>query len=207
MRPRILYELSRHLAILLEEGMRGGTGEGGSQGRIPVFLCHPLDPIQAEDPRREDLAAHTAGILYPVRVIPEPRYRQVGPSLEPARQGQFRDRFRRPSLWLRARFVFLVAGGTLEMQLEAIAASLRTLHDAASIELPEWDESGEPAEGGVLPLRIVEDSEGWRELGLTDHRLSITFEVAFSIRSARVEEVDRVLEREVTLEDGSEGAK
>ena len=209
MRPRIFYELSRHLAILLEKGLRGGP----ESARIPVFLCHPLDPLEAQGPQgshgpggaREELGAHTAGILYPVRFSPEARYRQAGMTLEPPGAGQPRDRLRFPGLWVRVRYVFLVAGGSMEDQLEALAAALRTLHDGSVVEVPAVAGEGESgaAEGGTYPLRIVEDPEGWRELGLAEHRWTVSFEVTVPIASSRAEEVDRILEREVRLEEGT----
>jgi len=201
MRPRILYELSRRLAILLEEGMRGDPGSP----RVPVFLCHPLDPVDAG----EETGAHTAGILYPVGISPEARYRQQGYTLETALERGAREGLRRKSLWVRVRYLFLVAGGSMEVQLEALAAALRTLHDHPTVDLQpilaDTDSQAPPEAGehGSFPLTIIDAPEGWRELGLQDHRVTIGFEVAAPIASGVLEPVERVLERAVRLDEGS----
>jgi hypothetical protein len=44
MRPGDFYELSRYLALRLEEAIQGGSGES----LIPVFLAHPVDIPKAE---------------------------------------------------------------------------------------------------------------------------------------------------------------
>ncbi len=193
-RPRVLYELSRRLTILLEEGLRGG----GVIPRIPVFLCHPHDPLEG----REGLENSVAAILYPVRIAPEPRFRGSGMEWEPASQGQSGDLLRLQSLWVTVRYLFLVAGGTLELELEALGAALRTISDHPALSLELEGEPGEPAETVVCPLSIVEPSEGWRDLGLEDHRLLFAFEAAAPIRSLVTEPVGRVLEREVSVGGG-----
>jgi hypothetical protein len=213
MRPRILYELSRRLAILLEEGMRGPPGSP----RVPVFLCHPLDPVEA----REDPEDHTAGILYPARIVPELRFRQPGWTLESGLVRGSREAMRRTCLWVRVRYLFLVAGGPIEMQLEALASALQTLHDNSVVQLPPAagpaetsDETPHAAlrgpmevgadtsaeELGSFPLTIVDAAEGWRELGLQDHRITIGCEVVVPIGSDVLEPVERILERAVRLE-------
>jgi len=211
MRPRILYELSQRLATLLEDGVRGPN-------RVPVFLCHPLDPSDV----REDLESRTIGVLYPVRISPDLRYRQVGRAVDSGRAGRPRDRLRHPDLWVCVRYVFLVAGGPMEVQLEVVGAALRTLHDSATVILgeealregvgedaPQAGPAGErsshslPEEGGEsgsFPVRIVDDPEGWRTLGLTEHRFTVSFEVSVPIRSTKVEEVNRVLDREILFD-------
>lgn len=241
MRPRILYELSRHLAILLENGLK----EGGNGRRVPVFLCHPLDPME----HRESLDASTLGILYPTRISPDPKLRHAGLSLEtsmPFEGGRARrvdmpgdpgDRLRMPGLWVKVRYAFLVAGGSIEDQLEAIGAALRTLHDNPYIKIDDAPRApssggapeGSPAESGVggeasagdppgspgaastrgaeasataFPLRLLDEGEGWRELGLGEHHLTISFEVTACILSERTEAVERVLDRDVHLEEG-----
>lgn len=207
MRPRILYELSRRLAILLEESLRGGA-----VGRIPVFLCHPLDPLES----RDDLESNAAGILYPVRVTPDTRLRRSGVEWEPGTLRQPQEACRWQSLWVRVRYVFLVAGGSLELELEALAAALRALHDHSAITLDadivdgdtEARATGNVPEGQprseelAFPLAIIDAPESWRELGLPDHRRVVTFEVTVPIRSARVETVARVLERELKVGGG-----
>lgn len=203
MGPRILYELSRRLAALLEEGLEGTR-------RVPVVLCHPLDPLEAG----KDLESNPVAVLYPVRAGPEERLRQGGLTLEPAARGRQADVLRRPDLWVRVRFAFLVAGGTSEDQLTALGSALRAIHEHPTVTLerprppggrreePGASEDSEPGEALAVPLRIVECPEGWRELGLPEHRLAVFFEATVPIRSRRGEEVDRVLERELELEGG-----
>ena len=192
MRPRVLYELSRRLAILLEDGLEGG----GALPHVPVFLCHPHDPIEG----REGLESSAAAILYPVRVVPEPRFRRAGMEWEPAVTGEPEGRLRAQCLWVNVRYLFLVAGGTLELELEVLAAALRTLNDHPSLAIQLEGDAGDSAETVLFPLRIVEATEGWRELGLADHRLMLAFEAGAPIRSLQTEAVGRVLEREVVVE-------
>jgi hypothetical protein len=235
MRPGILYDLSQRLAVLLEDGLRGTRGEP----KIPVLICHPLDPIE----NKENLQGGTVGVLYPVRVSPESRLRaaslalETGFTLERGQAGEdLKERIRLPGLWLRVRYLFLLAGGTVENQLGAIAAALRTLHDHPLITLgPAGAEGGgqrtedsarssqgaasagerrgppdetsreggpEEAAQGSFPLRILEDCEGWRELGLSEHRLTISFEVTIPLASERSEPVERIFERELEIEEG-----
>jgi len=237
MRPGILYDLSQRLAVLLEDGLRGHRAEP----RIPVLICHPLDPIE----NKENLQGGTVGVLYPLRVSPESRLRAASLALEgfalergPAGE-DLKERVRLPGLWLRVRYVFLLAGGTVQNQLGAIAAALRTLHDHPLITLgPAGAEGGgerteDPArssqgagaagegdrrgpadetsrEGGPqevaqgsFPLRILEDCEGWRDLGLSEHRLTVSFEVTIPLASERTEPVERIFERELEIEEGS----
>ena len=58
----------------------------------------------------------------------------------------------------------------------------------------------EAGESGSFPVRIVDDPEGWRTLGLTEHRFTVSFEVSVPIRSTKVEEVNRVLDREILFD-------
>ena len=257
MRPRILYELSEQLAILLEDGLRDARGAE----RVPVLLCHPLDPL--ED--RDRLSARTVGVLYPSRITPETRLRRAGhvpveeaPRARGSAHADIEERLLAPALWIRVRYVFLVTGGGIEEQLGAVAAALRTLHDHPYVTLsgsrsrsgdtervstwledesPETqggarrdprkrdprqrdpterdhgaekeraESSGEAGEGAAeeqdsLPLQIVEDPSAWRELGLSEHRLTISFEVTVPIASTRSEVVSRVLERDLSLDAG-----
>jgi hypothetical protein len=224
---------------LLENGLK----EGGDGRRVPVYLCHPLDPME----HRESLEASTVGILYPTRISPEPRLRHAGLSLEtsmPFERGSARradmpadskDRLRLPGLWVKVRYVFLVAGGSVEDQLEVIGAALRTLHDhpyvkideaprarmpeRAPVESPAGGEPpaqappvsppGEASMGGAdpdtsaFPLALLDEGEGWRELGLGEHHLTVAFEVTLCIPSERSEVVERVLERDLRFEEGA----
>jgi hypothetical protein len=142
-----------------------------------------------------------------------------------------KERLRFPALWVRVRYVLLAAGGGIEDQLGAIAAALRTLHDTPTVSLGVAGESESPQPGedssnrgtlearkrllseeearqqeleeGSYPLRLVEDAEGWRELGLPEHALTIAFEVTLPIPSARTETLPRVIERELQVEEDS----
>ena len=49
MRPGDFYELSRYLALRLEQAIQGGSGES----LIPVFLAHPVDIPKAESRSEE----------------------------------------------------------------------------------------------------------------------------------------------------------
>lgn len=194
MRSRILYELSRKLAILLEEGLRGGSG----RGRIPVFLCHPLDPIEA----RPDLDSNAAGVLYPLHLGPEPRLRHGGLEWASPRGPGATERLQPQCQWLRVRYIFLVAGGSLELELEALAAACQTLGDVGEINLELEIEDGLREAVGPLPLRLVDAPNAWRDLGLEDHRLAVTFEVVVPLPTGRGEEVPRLLERALEIEGG-----
>jgi hypothetical protein len=180
MGPLILHELSQRLAVLLEEGIR-------STKTAPVFLCHPLDPLEA----REELASHTVGVLYPYRFSPERRFRQPGMALEAA-ANDAREVLRKAPLWIRARYAFLAAGGGLKDQLDVLGAALRTLHDTPAVALEDGT--------GAYPLEVIDEPGGWRELGLTEHRLMAFFEVVVPLASARTERVERVLDRSLRLE-------
>jgi hypothetical protein len=228
----VLYELSHELALILENGLRNLQGEE-SPRPVPVLFCHPLDPL--EHPRSSPgggVEGGTVGVLYPVRIFPEPIYRQIGLSLESeGRQGTGKELLRKPGLWVRVRYAFLVSGGSMEDQLGAMEAALRTLNDHPLVSLKESPSSSgepdlpaehqgglqgagllegslaveDPAEGGVFPLRIVDDPEGWRDLGLSEHRLTLSFEVTVLLPSSRAERVERVLDRDVRLENGAKG--
>jgi len=188
----MLHEVSRRLAALLEEAMSAGGR------KVPVFLCHPLDPLEDD----ASLASGTVGILYPTSITPEPRFRRPGMRVEGA-IGGLGERLRGDPLWVRVRYVFLVAGGPLAGQLGAVEGALRTLHDHPILVAgEEAAASGDDGGEAGFPLRIVEDSGGWRELGLTEHRLLIAFEVTVPVASGRTEPVERVLGREVRLEEG-----
>lgn len=246
MRPRILYDLSRQLAILLERGLRGERGSP----RIPVLVCHPLDALEG----REGPGAGTLAVLYPTRIVQETRWRDRtftvdGPRLGgdrvvgrggvggPAAPADLRERVRHPPLWVRARFAFLVLGGTVEDQLGAMTAALQTVHDHPTLSLggPVGDgpagerravgeaeaeeaedrgagakEAGAKEAGGEaetdadgFPLRLVDDGEGWKDLGLKEHVLTISLEVTIPIASERTEIVERVVDREVRVEEAA----
>lgn len=206
-----IYDLSRSLAALLEKGL----GEPRPARPIPVLLCHPLDLFESP----EMLESGTVAALYPVRIAPETRLRQSALCAESRASvpDALEERLRFPSLWVRVRYAFVVAGGSLEDQLGAIQAALRTLHDNPSVAvsagptgLPEGsapdarehgDRAREDKECESYPLRIVEDPEGWRELGLREHALTTVFEVTIPIASSRTMVLPRVVERDLEVEE------
>ncbi len=213
MGSRILHELSQEVAILLETGLSGDDGR-----QIPVFFCHPLDPFGD----RHDPVEGTFGILYMTRIVPDLNLRQNGIEGGSVLDATIQPRLSRPPLWVRVRYVFLVAGGDAEQQLVALASALQTLHDHQCVRLPAGGDAGggsadlRPDEpdgrfgGGnltagdvVCPLGLVGDGEGWRELGLQEHRLTLAFEVACPIPSAPMEPVDRIQERGLSIEESA----
>jgi len=204
MRPRILHDVSQELGVLLQRAV-----EDEGDRRIPVVLCHPLDPLESG----KDLTTNPVGILYPLRITPDDRMRQPGPRLPPPEPGNRGERLGRHDLWLRVRFVFLVVGGSIEDQLEALGAALRAIHDHPLLVVRPGPQPGGPlpleaaaeTEDGALPIRIVEESNAWRELGLTEHRLCIAFDVSVPIRSTATEAVGRILERDLELRATREG--
>jgi hypothetical protein len=195
----MLHDVSRRLALLLEDGLAEGAPDSE---KVPVLLSHPLDPFEEEDA----LGKRTTAILYPMRIVPERGYRRPGLSYVPPSPGGGAEGFRGETLWVRVRFVFTVAGGSLEGQLGAVESALRTVHDNPLLALE--DEPGEPADPGReeprgYPLRIAEDPETWKDLGLAEHRLLITFEVTVPIESARFEPFERVTGRDLQVELGA----
>jgi hypothetical protein len=191
-RPRRLHDVSRRLALLLEAGMSEGASDEAE--KIPVLLSHPL--VFEED---EALGNRTTAILYPFRFVPERGFRRPGMAYVPPSPGGGAEGFRGETLWVRARFVFTVAGGSLEGQLGAVEAALRTVHDNPLLEMGSA-EGAAAGETGGYPLRIVDDPESWRDLGLAEHRLLIGFEVTLPIESSRFEPFERVTGRDLQVE-------
>lgn len=213
MGSRILYELSQAVSLLLEEGLRRDGGR-----HTPVYFCHPLDPLEDE----HEAAQGTFGILYMTRIAPDPGLRQTGLDVSSLFESDVHPRLRRPSLWIRVRYVFLVAGGDIEQQLVALASVLQTLHDHQSVRILRSGEAGggpedEPDPDAerdadphgesatdrdiVCPLRWLEHGEGWREVGLPEHRLTLAFEVTCPLLSAWSETVERIQERGLSIEE------
>lgn len=192
-RSRMLHDVSRRLALLLEAGMSGDASDEAE--KIPVLLSHPL--AFEED---EALGNRTTAILYPIRFVPERGLRRPGMAYVPPSPGGGAEGFRGETLWVRARFVFTVAGGSLEGQLGAVEAALRTVHDHPLLEMGGAAEGAATGENAGYPLRIVDDPESWRDLGLAEHRLLIGFEVTVPIESSRFEPFERVTGRDLQVE-------
>ena len=214
MGPRILYELSQNLSVLLEGGLRGKEDR-----RIAVFFCHPLDPL--ED--KSSYPSETFGVLYMTHISPEPHYRQSGHVLEGDAPGGLRAELRRPPLWVKVRYVFLTASGDLEERMIVLASALQILHDNPAVHIAAKSDAqakrnAEGAAGGSssaetraedemrgedageFPLRIIDDVDSWQDLGLSEHRLIVSFEVTCPIPSTTVETVDLIQERDLVLE-------
>jgi hypothetical protein len=103
--------------------------------------------------------------------------------------------------------MFLVVGGAPEDELTALAAVLQTLHDQPFVgadELPLLrGAEGEPDLGvDALPIRIVDEPDAWRQVGLEEHRLSISFEVTLPLPSSHEESLEPILERELRVDYG-----
>ena len=216
MRPRVLHNLSRHLAIALEEGIRGGAGENP----IPVYLCHPLDlaavplsssegPVSGSDVGQGRSSGRAAGALYLCRVGPDTRYRQAGTFAEPSLGPALAAHVRRFGLWVRLRFAFMVLGGSHEEELGALSGALQALSAAPFVEVDRLTEDGGDR-GGVsreveaLPLEIVEDASVWRELGMEEHHLAVVFDVLLPLESPRAESVGKVVDRDISIETTGE---
>lgn len=205
MRPRIFHQISRFLAILLERGIRERSGEN----RIPVFVGHPLDlASEAEETDGE----RAVGVLYLCRIGPSGGLKPPSSLLERSAGLGVRARWRRPGAWVTLRYAFLVVGGAPEEELAALAGVLMTL-DArpwvlrSEVESDDVDASLEPetrGEADAWPLRVIDSPEAWREIGLTEHRLLLSFEVSVPLVSGEGESVETILERDVVLErDGA----
>ena len=229
MRPRILHSLSRHLAIALEEGIRGGVGEVP----IPVYLCHPLDLADAPLSPTESFpergasdgrgrvgrsSGRAVGALYLSRVAPDARFRQAGSFAEPPLGPALPAHVRRFGFWVRLRFVFMVVGGSNEEELGALAGALQALSATPFVSVDEIlgvdaesrterstsVESGDEREGvskevDVFPLEIIEDDSIWRELGMEEHRLAVVFHVSVPLAAPQADPVGKVVDRELAL--------
>jgi len=197
MRPGDFYDLSRYLAIRLEEAVRGTA----QQQEIPVYLCHPIDlPPRGAG---EDVEYGARGVLYLQRVSPAARYRQAGARMQPAQEAGLPGRSRGGALWVSLRYVFMIVEATPQEEMGSVEAVLQLLHSIALLPVGEMEEFlGKEVglEMAELPVEIVEDRDAWRELGLPRHHLGISFEVSLPVVSQNYKTVERVLEREVRLE-------
>lgn len=211
MRPRILHDLSRHLAIRLEEGIRGGVEENP----IPVYLCHPLD--LADTPAGGGVGqamgvgqaigvgqagGGAAGALYLSRITPDTRYRQAGTFAEASLGPALPVHVRRYGFWVRVRFVFMVCGGSHEEELGALTGGLQALAALPVLGVAEVteDPGSVSPEVETLPIEIVDDVDVWREIGMSEHRLAVVFDVSVPLASTNLEAAPKVVDRELELE-------
>ena len=197
MRPGDFYDLSRYLAIRLEEAIRGAAREED----IPVFLCHPMDlPARRAG---EDAEYGARGVLYLQGVSPSERYRQAAVRMLPAQETGLPGRSCHSGPWVNLRYIFMVVESTPQEELGSVEAVLQLLYSRALLPVEELEELlGKEVELEIaeLPVEIVEDREAWRELGLPRHHLGISFEVSLPLASQGSRTVERVLERELRLE-------
>ena len=193
MRPGDFYELSRYLALRLEEAIQGGAGES----LIPVFLAHPVDIPKAESGQGPRAA------LYLHRIIPSSTYREAGVRIQSAADPALPGRVSRSALWLELRFVFMIIEATSQEELGAIASAVEFLHSNALLSVEDMEAclaKELSIELGELPLELVEDAGLWQELGFSRHHLGVSFKVTLPAVARPGEEVERVVEREISLE-------
>lgn len=197
MRPGDFYDLSCYLAIRFEESVRGTV----EQQEIPVYLCHP-DVIPRAGTESE-AGSGARGVLYLHRIAPAGMYRQAGVRVQPSMEPALPGRIRRGDLWVNLRYVFMIVAAAAQEEMGAIGAALQFLHSNALLSVAEMEEflgKEVELEIGEVPVTVLEDREVWRELGLPRHHLGISFEVSLPLASQKYETVDRILEREVSLE-------
>ena len=202
MRPRIFHELSRHLAELLEKGIRGGSGENP----IAILLCHPLDAFSdGREPSESGVASEEAatGVLYLYRVSPAPQFRQGGLFLEEDRVPGGVGRMRKAGPWARLRYAFLVVGGTQADELGVLSAALRLFHEKPFVELEQLGDATAFEDPNFtfdfLPVTLLDEPGTWREIGLEEHRLSLSFEVCVPLPSGPAKRVEPIVERDLDL--------
>ncbi len=205
-RPRVICELSAHLAVLLRAGLRAED-----DGEVAVVALESAAEIDREGPA-------PAFFLQLQRIAPDRRAGQralVAETGEDAVEG-IRERLRRPPLWVSCRYAAGVRGRNREEDEEMLAAILRILHDhpvLSAEHLPSLRGMGAPREGGPALARgrswevggfridLVPESENWIEVGLQKPRPLISFEVSVPIPSALTEPLSRVLQREVRVRE------
>jgi uncharacterized protein DUF4255 len=200
-RPRVICELSTYLGILLKAGLRSGA-----EGDPGVFLLEHPQEIEREGPS-------PSFFLHLHRVLPDRRAPRAGSIVEAASDAQpgLRLEYRHPPLWISCRYLLGMKGRGPEEEAEMVAAALRTLmdHPVVSLEhLPSlrgWAPRA-PGAGHAdrFPLEIVEGSreeEGWRAAGLVRARITVSFQVTVPIPSALSEPLERVLDREIRIQE------
>lgn len=191
-RPRVICELNTYLGILLKAGLR--SGEEGDQGPI---LLERVQEIEQEGP------GLSAFFLHLHRVVPEKRAARAEAFLEASGDVEAGQRLevRHPPLWVSCTYLAGVRGRSQEEEAEMIAALLRTLHDHPLLA-PEHLPSIRGLEyADRYPLELMGLEEGWRELGLAWPRLTVAFRVTVPIPSALLDPLERVLDREIHLQE------
>ena len=192
MRPGDFFELSHYLAIRLQESIQGGAAEPV----IPVLLAHPADIP------RSGSGESSRAALYLHRIIPSSIYRDAGIRVQPTADPALPGKLCRGDLWLELHFVFMVIEATPRDELGALAAAIDFLHSNAPLSVADMDACiGKELSiaAGELPLELVDEPGLWQELGLGRHHRGISFKVTLPVAASRGEEVERVLERELSL--------
>ena len=197
MRPSDFFDLSRYLAIRLEECIQGGAEELP----IPVYLAHPVDVPQGRSTAGAEQGSRAA--LYLHRIVPSASWRQAGVRVQPSAEPALPGRLSRGDLWLDLHFIFMIIEATSQEEMGAIAAAVEFLHRNALLPVAEIEKGLEkelPLAIGELPVEVVDEPGVWRELGFDRHHLGVSFKVSLPMVSRQYERVERVLEREVNLE-------
>jgi hypothetical protein len=189
-RPRVICELSAYLAVLIRNGLRGEEGEAETS------LLESAADIEREGPS-------PAFFVHLYAIVPDrriPRASAVYETADEAGGGQ-RLEIRRPPLWVACRYLVGVRGRSREEEEEMLAALLRTLHDHPTVS-PEHLSSIR-GEGAVdrIPLELIEERESWLAAGLLRPRPMIAVQATVPIFSAMSDPLQRVLNREIRLED------
>ncbi len=189
-RPRVICELSAYLGILLRAGLR--SGDEGDPG--PVLLDGPRD-LEGDGPA-------PSFFLRLIRVVPDRRPPAIASPLESTDPSHGpRHEVRRPPLWVSCRYLTAVRGRTSDEEAEMLAAILRTIHDHPVVS-PEHLPSVRPwSYADRFPVELVEEREGWRAAGLGAPRITLAFQATVPIPSALAEPVERVLDREIRIEE------
>ena len=189
-RPRVIVELASYIGILLRSGLRGDEGDAG------LALLENVGDLEGQGPT-------PAVFLCLYRVEPERRVPSpwtIGEGGDASGSGIRLD-LRRPPLWVGCRFLVAVRGRGAAEEAELISAAYRTLHDHSAISSEHLASIRDLAYADRYPVEILDEREAWREAGLSRPRLSVTFRVVVPIPSALADPLDRVLEREITIEE------
>ncbi len=193
-RPRVICELSTYLGILLKAGLRSGA-----EGDPGVFLLEGPQEIEREGPA-------PAFFLHLHRVIPDRRAPRAGAFAETASEAQagLRLEYRHPPLWTACRYLVGVKGRGQEEEGEMVAAALRTLNDHPVVSVEHLPSLRGSPFADRFPLELSEglrDEEGWRAVGLTRARITVSFQVTVPIPSALSDPLERVLDREIRIQE------
>jgi hypothetical protein len=189
-RPKVIGELSTYLGILLRSGMR--SGDEGDQG--PIQLGAAKD-IEGDGPT-------PAFFLHLARVVPDRRPAAPMSMVESGEAAHaIRREIRHPPLWVTCRYIVGVRGRNAEEDAELIAAALRALHDHRAVSPEHLPSIRQTAYSDRFPLDLVDPGDGCREAGLELPRPVAAFHVTVPIPSALSDPFERVLDREIRLEE------